>query len=178
MELNGTPADFDDVDDRIVWELARNARLSNKDLAEKLGLAPSSCLMRVRALEARGIIHSYHAHLDLAALGLPVEAIVAVRLRAQARAEIDTYARRVMTFPNVLDVFFMAGADDFLVRVACSSTRQLRDFVAQHLSQDLAVASTQTNIVFEHLSGLESMPGDNGWAEARKSIGRQLAAER
>lgn len=178
MNLDDRNADFDETDDRIVWELARNARLSNKDLADRLGLAPSSCLMRVRALEARGVIHSYHAHPNWEALGLAVEAIVAVRLRAQARGEIDTYARRVITLPNVLSVFFLGGADDFLIHVACSTTGQLRDFVAQQLSMDPAVASTQTNIVFEHLSGLEYMQGNSGWAEARKSIDRQPGAKR
>ena len=164
--------DFDEIDDRIVWELARNARLSNKDLAERVGLAPSTCLMRVRSLEQRRVIHSYHAHPNWAALGLSVEAIVAVRLRAQARGDIDTYAKRVITLPNVLNVFFLGGADDFLIHVACTTTAQLRDFVAQELSMDTSVASTQTNIVFDHLRGLEHMQESSGWAEARAAIER------
>ncbi len=164
--------EFDEVDDRIVWELTRNARLSNKDLADRIGLAPSTCLMRVRSLEQRNVLHSYHAHPNWAALGLAVEAIVAVRLRAQARGDIDTYAKRVITLPNVLDVFFLGGADDFLIHVACTTTSQLRDFVAQELSMDTSVASTQTNIVFDHLSGLEHMRASSGWAEARTAIER------
>jgi len=148
---------MDEIDQKIVWELSRNARISNKDLAERVGLAPSTCLGRVRALEESGAIRSYHAHPDWAALGLSVEAIVTVRLRAQARGHVDTYAQRVITLPNVLNVFFLGGADDFLIHVACSDSRQLRDFVAQQLSMDPAVASTQTNIVFDHLNGLEHM---------------------
>jgi len=162
--------DLDEIDERIVWELAGDARLSNKVLAARVGLAPSTCLMRVRALHDAGVIHSYHAHPDWSALGLSVEAIVAVRLRAQARGDIDTYARRVITLPNVLNVFFLGGADDFLIHVACSSTTQLREFVAQQLSMDTSVASTQTNIVFEHLSGIEHMGPGTGWAQARGSL--------
>ncbi|MCU1524061.1 MAG: AsnC family transcriptional regulator [Microbacteriaceae bacterium] len=93
------------------------------------------------------MLRSYHAHPDWAALGLPIQAIVAIRLKAQARGVIDTYARRVITLPNVLNVFFLGGADDFLIYVACASTAKLRDFVAQQLSMDNSVASTQTNIV-------------------------------
>jgi DNA-binding Lrp family transcriptional regulator len=163
---------LDQIDEKLVWELTRDARLSNKELAERVGLAPSTCLMRVRALQESGVIRSFHAHPDWAALGLSVEAIVAVRLRAQARGEIDTYAQRVITLPNVLNVFFLGGADDFFIHVACSSTAQLREFVAQQLSMDTSVASTQTNIVFEHLNGLEYMGSGAGWAQARRRAGR------
>jgi DNA-binding Lrp family transcriptional regulator len=164
------PAEIDEIDKRIVWELANDARLSNKELAERVGLAASTCLMRVRSLQDRGVIRSYHAHPDWRALGLSVEAIVAVRLKAQSRPDIDTYAERVITLPNVLNVFFLGGADDFLIHVACSSTQQLRDFVAQQLSMDTSVASTQTNIVFDHFSGLEHLAGGTGWARARGPI--------
>lgn len=158
---------MDDVDERIVWELCRNARISNKELADKLGIAASTCFARVRTLHENGVLRSYHAHPDWASLGLPIEAIVAVRLKAQARGEINTYARRVITLPNVLNVFFLGGADDFLIHVACSSTEQLRDFVAQQLSMDNSVASTQTNIVFEHLSGFEHMDDGDSWSDVR-----------
>lgn len=163
---------LDETDERIVWELTRNARLSNKDLAERVGVAPSTCLVRVRALQDAGVIRSFHAHPDWAALGLSVEAIVAVRLRAQARGQIQTYAQRVIALPNVINVFFLGGADDFFIHVACSSTAQLRDFVAQQLSMDTSVASTQTNIVFDHLSGIEHMGPGTGWAEARRRTQR------
>ena len=160
----------DEVDERIVWELCRDGRISNKDLAEKVGIAPSTCLARVRALQASGVLRSFHAQPDWAKLGLPIEAIVAVRLKAQARGEIRNYARRVITLPNVLNVFFLGGIDDFHIHVACTSTVQLRDFVAAELSMDNAVASTQTNIVFEHLIGIEHMERGGSWSDTRNSI--------
>lgn len=162
---------LDEIDEHIVWELTRDARLSNKDLAARVGVAPSTCLVRVRALLDSGAIRSFHAHPDWTSLGLSVEAIVAVRLRAQARGEIETFAQRVIELPNVLNVFFLGGADDFFIHVACSSTRQLRDFVAQQLSMDTSVAMTQTNIVFDHLSGVEHLKPGTGWAQARKRTG-------
>ncbi|MCU1438355.1 MAG: AsnC family transcriptional regulator [Naasia sp.] len=162
---------IDEIDEQIVWELTRDARLSNKELAERVGVAPSTCLVRVRALQEQGVLRSFHAQPDMAALGLPIEAIVAVRLQAQARAQISTYARRVVTLPNVLNVFFLGGGDDFLIHVACASTAQLRDFVASELSMDESVASTQTNIVFDHLLGARHMAPGGRWRDVRTAGG-------
>jgi DNA-binding Lrp family transcriptional regulator len=161
---------IDEIDERIVWELCREGRLPNKELAERVGIAPSTCLMRVRALQASGALRSFHAQPDWASMGLPIEAIVAVRLKAQARAQIKTYAQRVITLPNVLNVFFLGGADDFLIHVACSSTGQLRDFVATELSLDTSVASTQTNIIFDHLIGVEHMDEGGTWGRIRDAV--------
>ncbi|MDO9397223.1 MAG: Lrp/AsnC family transcriptional regulator [Herbiconiux sp.] len=166
---------IDEIDERIVWELCREARLPNKELAERVGIAPSTCLMRVRALHREGVLRSFHAQPDWASLGLPIEAIVAVRLKAQARAEIKSYAQRVITLPNVLNVFFLGGADDFLIHVACTSTGQLRDFVATELSMDNSVASTQTNIVFDHLIGVANMAPGGAWGEVRDAVPRGAA---
>ncbi len=160
--------EIDEIDERIVWELCREGRLPNKELAERVGLAPSTCLMRVRALQQNGVLRAFHAQPDWASLGLPIEAIVAVRLKAQARAEIKTYAQRVITLPNVLNVFFLGGGDDFLIHVACTSTGQLRDFVASELSMDNSVASTQTNIVFDHLIGVDNMQPGGSWSALRE----------
>jgi DNA-binding Lrp family transcriptional regulator len=161
---------IDEIDERIVWELSREARLPNKELAERVGIAPSTCLVRVRALVQSGVLRGFHAQPDWASLGLPIEAIVAVRLKAQARAQIKTYAQRVITLPNVLNVFFLGGADDFLIHVACTSTGQLRDFVATELSMDNSVASTQTNIVFDHLIGVEHMQAGSSWSQVREAV--------
>ena len=161
---------IDEIDERIVWELCREARLPNKELAERVGIAPSTCLVRVRALLESGVLRSFNAQPDWASLGLPIEAIVAVRLKAQARAEIKSYAQRVITLPNVLNVFFLGGADDFLIHVACSSTGQLRDFVATELSLDTSVASTQTNIIFDHLIGVEHMDEGGTWGRIRDAV--------
>jgi DNA-binding Lrp family transcriptional regulator len=162
---------IDEIDERIVWELCREARLPNKELAERVGIAPSTCLVRVRALVESGVLRGFHAQPDWAALGLPIEAIVAVRLKAQARAQIKTYAQRVVTLPNVLNVFFLGGTDDFHIHVACTSTGQLRDFVATELSMDSSVASTQTNIIFDHLIGVQNMASGGSWADVRQAVG-------
>jgi DNA-binding Lrp family transcriptional regulator len=163
------PVRLDDLDERIVWELMRDARTPNAALAARLHVAPSTTHARVKALREAGIIRSSHVEIDYAALGLDVQGIVSVRLRAQARPQIKSYASKVIQLPNVLSVFFVGGTIDFLIHVACVSTAQLRDFVATELSMDPVVASTETNIVFDHLIGQEHL-GAGGLAAMRGPI--------
>ncbi|WP_296665614.1 Lrp/AsnC family transcriptional regulator [Demequina sp.] len=161
---------LDDLDERILWELMREARVPNATLAERLHVAPSTTHARVKALRDAGVIRSSHVEVDYGALGLDMQGIVSVRLRAQARPQIKTYASKVIRLPNVLSVFFVGGNVDFLIHVACTSTAQLRDFVASELSMDPAVASTETTIVFDHLIGQEHL-GAGGLAAMRGPIG-------
>jgi DNA-binding Lrp family transcriptional regulator len=144
------PALIDEIDRRIVAELERDARLPNNVLAERAGIAPSTCLGRVRALRARGVIRGYHADIDPAALGRPLQAMIAVRLQSTARGHIRTFAAEVVLLAEVLDVYFLGGKDDFLLHVAASSTDDLREFV-ETLSDNPDVAYTETSLIFEHV---------------------------
>lgn len=144
-------ADLDDVDLRIVRALAADARIANNALANLVGIAPSTCLGRVRALRERGVIRGYHADVDPAALGRPLQAMIAVRLQAHARGHITEFVAKVADLPEVLNVFFLGGADDFLVHIAAASTENLRDFVVVNLSGNPDVALTETNLIFEHV---------------------------
>jgi len=167
---NTNDGGLDELDEKILWELTRDARIPNNALADKLGVSPSTTLNRIRALRESGALQSLHALPDLRAVGLPIQAMISVRLRAQARPSIKSYASQVMRLPCVLNAYFLGGADDFLVHVACTSTEQLRDFVAVHLSMDPSVASTQTNIVFEYLHGGHYMDEIGGFADMRRPI--------
>lgn len=160
----------DALDEKILWELTKDARLSNAALADRLHVSPSTTHARVKALKEAGFIRSSHIEVDLEALGFSVQGLVAVRLRAQARPQVKTYARQVIQLPNVLSVYFVGGSVDFLIHVACTSTSQLRDFVASNLSMDPAVASTETQIVFDYLTGAEHKKGADGIAAMRKPL--------
>jgi len=142
--------DLDDIDRHIVRELARDARLANNALADRVGIAPSTCLGRVRSLRERGVIRGYHADVDPAALGRALQALIAIRLESHARSGIRGWAAGAAKMPEVLNVFFIAGKDDFLLHVAAASTAALRDFV-ETLSRDENVAYTETSLIFEHL---------------------------
>jgi DNA-binding Lrp family transcriptional regulator len=144
-------AELDDVDRRILRVLANDARVANNALADRVGIAPSTCLGRVRSLRERGVIRGYHADIDPAALGRPIQAMIAVRLQSHARGHISEFAAGVAKLPEVLNVFFLAGAVDFYVHIAATSTENLRDFVVVNLSGDPDVALTETNLIFEHV---------------------------
>jgi DNA-binding Lrp family transcriptional regulator len=135
----------------IALVLARDARTANNALAEEVGIAPSTCLGRVRALREAGVIRGYHADVDPAALGRPLRVMIAVRLKADARGRIPVFMKEIAALPEVLDVFFLGGTEDFLVHVAAQGTDDLRNFVVRSLSGNQDVAHTETNIVFEHI---------------------------
>jgi DNA-binding Lrp family transcriptional regulator len=141
----------DEIDRRILTHLAVDARIPNNALAELVGIAPSTCLGRVRALRESGVIRGYHADIDPAALGRPIQAMIAVRLQSHARGHITEFVAKVAALPEVLNVFFLGGTDDFLVHIAATGTENLRDFVVVNLSGNPDVALTETNLIFEHV---------------------------
>jgi DNA-binding Lrp family transcriptional regulator len=149
---NVRPA-LDGVDRRILGHLAVDARIPNNALADLVGIAPSTCLGRVRALRDSGVIRGYHADIDPAALGRPIQAMIAVRLQSHARGHITEFVAKVAALPEVRNVFFLGGADDFLVHIAATGTENLRDFVVVNLSGNPDVALTETNLIFEHVRG-------------------------
>ncbi|MBB6405975.1 DNA-binding Lrp family transcriptional regulator [Arthrobacter sp. AZCC_0090] len=128
-----------------------DARIPNNVLASKAGIAPSTCLGRVRALRDAGVIRGFHTSVDLEALGLLVYALISVRVHPQARNKMLAIGQHLRMLPNVQSVFLLAGDQDFLVHVACRTPKELRDFIAGHLGSDPAIANTQTNLVFDHL---------------------------
>ena len=145
--------DIDDVDRRILILLHRDARMPNSALADAVGIAPSTCHGRVRRLHELGVIRGFHADIDPAAIGLSLQAMISVNLQANARAKIRNFIAQIRSRPQVMDVYFLAGADDFILHVAARDTDDLRSFVVENLNADADVAGTQTSLIFEHLRG-------------------------
>ncbi|MCP2315358.1 DNA-binding transcriptional regulator, Lrp family [Nocardia amikacinitolerans] len=146
-----TPVPLDDIDRVLLDELARDGRMTNNALAAAAGIAPSTCLGRVRALVERGVIRGFHADIDPSALGRGLQAMIAVRLHGNSRKHLAEFGRRLAALAEVLNVYFIAGADDYLIHVATENTDELRGFVLEHLSANPAVSSTETILIFEHL---------------------------
>jgi DNA-binding Lrp family transcriptional regulator len=147
------PVDLDDTDHRILNALHSDARMSNSALAETVGIAASTCHGRVRRLQELGVIRGFYADIDPAAIGLSLQAMISVSLQANARGKIRSFIEHIRRRPQVMDVYFLAGADDFLIHVAASDTDDLRAFVVENLNSDADVAGTQTSLIFEHLRG-------------------------
>lgn len=147
------PVGLDDVDRRILAALHDDARIPNSALAEAVGIAPSTCHGRVRRLQDLGVIRGFYADIDPAAIGLPLQAMISVTLQSSARGKIRHFVQQIRRRPQVIDVYFLAGADDFIIHVAARDTDDLRSFVVDNLNADADVAGTQTSLIFEHLRG-------------------------
>ncbi|CAN5823855.1 Lrp/AsnC family transcriptional regulator [soil metagenome] len=147
------PTEIDDVDRKILTTLHSDARISNSALADLVGIAPSTCHGRVRRLQDLGVIRGFYADIDPAAIGLSMQAMISVRLQSNARGKIRSFIQQVRRKPQVMDVYFLAGGDDFILHVAARDTEDLRSFVVENLNADADVAGTQTSLIFEHLRG-------------------------
>jgi DNA-binding Lrp family transcriptional regulator len=145
--------EIDDVDRRILNVLHDDARISNSALAELVGIAPSTCHGRVRRLQEIGVIRGFYTDLDPAAIGRPLQAMISVSLQSNARGRIRHFISEIRKLPHVIDVYFLAGADDYILHVAARDTEDLRAFVVENLNADPDVAGTQTSLIFEHLRG-------------------------
>ena len=150
---NVQPVEIDHIDRRILTALHADARMSNSALAELIGIAPSTCHGRVRRLQELGVIRGFYTDIDPAAIGLSLQAMIAVTLQSNARAKIRSFIQQIRRNPQVMDVYFLAGADDFILHVAARDTEDLRSFVVENLNADADVAGTQTSLIFEHLRG-------------------------
>ena len=147
------PADLDEVDRKILTVLHGDARIPNNALAEAVGIAPSTCHGRVRRLLDLGVIRGFYTDVDPVAVGLPLQAMISVNLQSNARGKIRSFIQQIRRRRQVMDVYFLAGADDFILHVAARDTEDLRSFVVENLNADADVAGTQTSLIFEHLRG-------------------------
>lgn len=141
---------LDEIDREIVTLLHANARMPNVDLARSVGISPSTCLARVKSLRERGVITRYTAEINPAALGYSLQALVSVRIRPGARHLMEQISSELRGQPEVAQMFFLGGSEDFLVHVRVRDVEHVRQFVLKNLSANPAVALTETNLVFEH----------------------------
>ena len=141
---------IDAVDRQIIEQLQLNGRMTNAELAERVGIAPSTCVARVRSLVSRGIITGFTASVNPAVMGMTLQVLVSVTIRSGARQRISEFSEELRALPEVLQLFFLGGVEDFIIHLAARDSDHVRDFVMEHLSAHPAVSSTRTSIVFSH----------------------------
>ena len=140
----------DELDSAIVARLQADARQTNRDLARTLGIAPSTCLERVRSLRERGVITGYHAEVSLTALNRGVQALLNVQVRPLSRAVIEGFKTYATSLPEVLSVYVLAGGDDFLVHVAVPSVDNLHAFLLDKFSARREIVAFRSSIIYQH----------------------------
>ena len=141
---------LDRTDRAIVTQLQNNARISNKELAAAVGVAPSTALERTRRLEAEGVLIGYHAEVAPEALGIGLQALVEVSLRQHARPLVGAFEAHALALPEVVQVFHTTGASDFLVHVAVRDTEHLRTLALAAFTERPEVARIETSLLFAH----------------------------
>ena len=147
------PSTRDRIDREILATLQDDARISNKELARKVNLAPSSCLARVTRLIEQGWITGFHAAIDPEMLGLRIQAVVFVQLVSPGGPRFEAVRRDLMATPEVVSLFRVGGAQDLLVHVVARDTEHLRRVVLEGIANRPEVRHMETNIVFEHHRG-------------------------
>lgn len=125
-------------------------RIPNSALAQAASIAESTAHNRLRTLTESGVILGIHADVNMAALGRPFEAQIQVQIHSSARTEIHAEAERIAHCPGVVEVCFIGGSRDLLVRVAMPDSAALRDFILTELS---SIASTETFVILERFRG-------------------------
>ena len=145
-----TDPKLDRTDRHILVELQRDARIPLRDLAEIVGVAPSTCSERIRRLQSRGVITGFHAAVDLPNLGRAVQAMVFAQVRPLSRDLIATFRRDALTMPEVMAVFVLAGGDDFLLHVGVPDIAGLHAFLVDKLSSRREVIQFRSSIVYDH----------------------------
>ena len=167
---------LDRIDFAILDALQNDARLSNKELAARIGLAPSSCLLRVRALVAAGVLVGYHAAVAPQAMGIGLQAFVAVRLVRTSRRAFRALYAHALALPEVLAVFNVSGIYDLQIHVAVRDVAHLRDLIVDQLATRPEVDRCETSVIYAH----ERKPGLPQYAvgEAPRSSGRTARRSR
>ncbi len=140
---------IDRIEFAILTALQKNARLSNKELAAQIGLAPSSCLERVRALTRSGVLQGAHAEVASDALGIGLEALVAIRLVKHSREAFRRLYAHLRSLPEVLLVFHVTGVNDLQVHVAVRDIHHLRSLIVESFAIRPEVDHCETAVIYE-----------------------------
>ncbi|MDR8408725.1 Lrp/AsnC family transcriptional regulator [Nonomuraea sp. 3-1Str] len=142
-------AALDAIDLAILAELQNDARLPNKELADRLGVAPSTSLERVRSLRRRGVITAFRASVDTARLGRPLQALLALRVRPHTSQLVDPMRAFVLTLPETITLFHVAGPQDFLVHVAVADADHLHRLVLEKFLTRQEIVHLETTLIFK-----------------------------
>lgn len=140
---------LDDIDHKIINALQDNARLSNKELAAKVHLAPSSCLERARRLKESGVLASFHTRIDPAAVGVGLQALISVQLRGHSPENREAFRAHALACEEVVAFYHLTGAGDFMVHVAVRDADHLRRLIVEELSAQAEIESLETSVILE-----------------------------
>ena len=150
----------DALDRKILRNLQNDGRMTNQNLAQLVGLSPSPCLRRVRALEEGGVIAGYVALVNPEAVGLAATAFVRVRLDQQDDGRLTHFETAIAGFPEVMECYLMTGEADYQLRVTVGSLGEFEDFLRYKLTRIAGVAQVTTSFALRPVVYRTALPLD------------------
>lgn len=139
-------ATLDSIDRRLLAELQDEGRVTNVDLARRVGLTAPPCLRRVRALEEAGVILGYHADLDASSLGFTITVFAMVSLKSQAEEDLRAFEQHIKALPEVRECHMLNGEIDFILKIVSKDLQSFQEFLTSKLTPAPNVASVKTSL--------------------------------
>lgn len=149
---------LDTIDRRILQLLQADAKITNAELAQRVGLSASPCLSRVRALETAGVISRHVTLLDPLKVGLAVSVFVQVRLEQQVETSLNAFQAAISAYPEVMECYLMTGNADYLLRVLVADVQALERFIVERLSKTKGVASIRSSLALKQVKYETALP--------------------
>ena len=155
---HGIGSAMDLIDLRILDELQRDGALTNVELARRVGLSPSPCLARVRALEAQGTITRYVALVDAGALGLGLNVFISISLRTQDRESLARFEQRIAEHDQIMECYLMTGDSDYLIRVVVPDMPALERFILEQLTPIPGIEKIRSSFALKQVRYKTALP--------------------
>ena len=149
---------LDNVDLKILDELQRDGALSNVTLAKRIGLSPSPCLARVKALESHGVIQRYVALASAVALGLGLNVFISISLKEQSKAALAEFEQRIAEHDEVMECYLMTGDSDYLMRVALPDIAALEKFILEQLTPIPGIEKIRSSFALKQVRYKTALP--------------------
>ncbi len=154
-------ANLDTIDRRLLAELQDEGRVTNVELAQRVGLTAPPCLRRVRALEEDGVIRGYHAELDASKLGYAITVFALVSLKSQAEDSLRQFEEHMRDLPEVRECHMLNGEIDFILKIVSRDLQTFQEFLTSKLTPAPNVASVKTSLTIRTAKHLPGVPIEN-----------------
>lgn len=151
---------FDEIDRQIMAHLQDDGRMTNVDLAERVGLTAPPCLRRVRTLEEKGAIRGYHADLDPSWLGYSITVFAMVSLKSQAETDLEAFESHVAEIPEIRECYMLNGDIDFILKIVARDLSSFQQFLTTRLTTAPNVAHVRTSLTIRSSKSLPGVPVD------------------
>ena len=149
---------LDTIDIRILNELQNDSSHSNVELAKRVHLSPSPCLMRVKALKDKGVIRNYVALADPKVLGLGLNVFISISLKEQSKEALAEFEKRISEHDEVMECYLMTGDNDYLIRVAVADMDALEKFILEQLTPIAGIEKIRSSFALKQVRYKTALP--------------------